>query len=686
MTKKGIISRKWIFLLMVLFFGMYALVQDFEDEKFFISKGTRVGVKTKMIEKYGENHRTRIEKGVYQVASLWRKSDGSKEEFERFCLENFIGDQKLLDKTFQRIEKNFEVIKGHSHQINRELQAPIVVDKGEPIAVDYFFYNLSQEVGYFSNKLAFFIILNFPHYTLEEKIELGGNWSRKEWAKVRIGDLFTSRIPQAAREKASESNVERKLYFDNYFFYMGRLLTPDKKKLFPDDLRLNCHNGLRGEIRAQYVMPGGLERQEMIYQVILRIIDQSVPKIVINNPDYYWEPKSNEVFAEKNGSYVSIPFEFEGNERYRHFLSAFNGKKSLDSYFSPGSTVIKRTFAQSQIPEKKVERLLTSVLASPQARKVARLIETRIGRDLRPFDIWYNGFQAQGKWDERELDRIISEKYPTPQTFQSDIPNILQRLGFSEEKAKFLGDHINVDPVRMGGHSSGAQMRGDKAYLRTSGFTDRGLIYKGYRIAMHEMGHCVEQTLSLYGIDHYFLKGVPTSSFSEAIADLFAYRNIKALDLGPEDPLEKHMNTLAIFWYVYEKSGVALTDIRVWRWLYENPEATPEQLKKAVITIAKNVWNQFFASVIGEKDSPVLSIYTHMVGGGLYLYNYAIGNIALLQIEKHIEGKDLETELDRICKLGNLTPSLWMQKAVGSNLSTDALLTATDEALKYIKE
>ena len=75
-----------------------------------------------------------------------------------------------------------------------------------------------------------------------------------------------------------------------------------------------------------------------------------------------------------------------------------------------------------------------------------------------------------------------------------------------------------------------------------------------------------------------------------------------------------------------------------------------------------------------------------MISGGLYLYNYALGNISLLQIEKHIEGKDLPTELERMCKLGKLTPDLWMQRAVGAGLSTESLLKATEEALRYIQE
>jgi hypothetical protein len=203
---------------------------------------------------------------------------------------------------------------------------------------------------------------------------------------------------------------------------------------------------------------------------------------------------------------------------------------------------------------------------------------------------------------------------------------------------------------------------------------------------MHELGHCVAQNLSLNDIDYYFLRGLPTGSFHEGIADLFAYRNIEALGLENEDPLIEHMNTLAIFWYVYEKCGDALTDINVWHWLYENPEATPGELKEAVIQIAREVWNQYYAPVFGVKDAPIFSIYNHMVSGSLYLYNYALGNTSLLQLEEYLRGKDLEKELVRILAIGRLTPDLWMQTAVGKEFSAEPLLQASRRALHAFNE
>ena len=41
--------------------------------------------------------------------------------------------------------------------------------------------------------------------------------------------------------------------------------------------------------------------------------------------------------------------------------------------------------------------------------------------------------------------------------------------------------------------------------------------YKGFNIAVHEMGHNVEQVISLNDIDHTLLEGVPNTAFTEAI-------------------------------------------------------------------------------------------------------------------------------------------------------------------------
>ena len=107
--------------------------------------------------------------------------------------------------------------------------------------------------------------------------------------------------------------------------------------------------------------------------------------------------------------------------------------------------------------------MLEQVLTSPLVPQIAKLIESRLGRPLEPFDIWYNGFRPDSRYSESELDAIVAKKYPTAEAYQRDIPNLLLKLGFSPERAQHVAQDIVVDPARGSGHAMGAEMRSEKA-------------------------------------------------------------------------------------------------------------------------------------------------------------------------------------------------------------------------------
>ena len=116
--------------------------------------------------------------------------------------------------------------------------------------------------------------------------------------------------------------------------------------------------------------------------------------------------------------------------------------------------------------------------------------------------------------------------------------------------------------------------------------------------------------------------------------------------------------------------------------LQQNPDATPEQLKTNTIAIAVDVWNKYFAPVLGIKDSPVLAIYSHMIDSPLYLANYSYGQVIQFQMEEYVRGKNFPAEIDRIFSQGRLTPQQWMTGAVGAKISIQPILNALDKALK----
>ena len=74
-----------------------------------------------------------------------------------------------------------------------------------------------------------------------------------------------------------------------------------------------------------------------------------------------------------------------------------------------------------------------------------------------------------------------------------------------------------------------------------------------------------------------------------------------------------------------------------------------------------------------------------MIMLAIYLPNYPIGRIIDFQISQFVEGKNLADEVDRMFKQGRIIPQLWMKGAVGSRISTEPLLRATENAVAALR-
>jgi oligoendopeptidase F len=228
-------------------------------------------------------------------------------------------------------------------------------------------------------------------------------------------------------------------------------------------------------------------------------------------------------------------------------------------------------------------------------------------------------------------------------------------------------------------------MKTEKAHLRTR-IPASGMNYKGYNIAIHEFGHNVEQTISLHDVPNYMINGVPNTAFTEALAFVFQERDLFLLNMKDSNPEKESLKTLDIFWSLYEIMGVSVVDMKMWQWLYANPNSTAKELRDAVLQITKEVWNTYYAPVFGIKDQTILGIYSHMINSPMYLPNYAFGHLIHFQLEEHFKTNEFAPEVLRIFALGQLTPNEWMKRAVGKPLSNEAILTATQEAVEKIKK
>ena len=658
-------------------------------------------LETELVARYGEGQRARLQRGMKQVAQFWRAEDGGQEEFESLVRTHFAGDQQTLDALFKRLHFIVESVYGHMQEISRDLQWQSDLDLGTVYPFDEILagYVPSAHLAddFFKNKIAFITLLNFPITTLEQRLTEGEKWSRRQWAEAALGLWFSKRIPPEVNIELGKAGADASQYVATYNIWMHHLLNEQGKRLFPAGMRLLEHWNLRDEIKANYSLDPkeGLPKQRMIQRVMERIVDQSIPEVVVDNPHVDWNPITNEVKAttvddadegEGRAKPAAITNKREPDTRYAKILNVFKATKLVDPYSPTAPTHIQRSFEEGrQMLESRVEKMLVEVVSSPLVPRVAKVIEKRLGRKLEPFDIWYNGFRPRGAYSEAELDAITRKRYPTAEAFKADMPNLLQKLGFTKEKAEWLAANIEVDPARGSGHAMGAGHRGDKARLRTR-VGKEGMDYKGFNIAVHELGHNVEQTFSLQNIDFYTLQGVPNTAFTEALAFVFQAKDLELLGLASPTPESRALQTLNDFWGTYEIAGVALVDMAMWHWMYDHPNATPEELKNAVVQISKNIWNKYYAPVFNKRDVTLLGVYAHMVNNFLYLPNYPIGHLIAFQIEEQMEkAGNIGAEFERMSKFGSLAPDLWMKNATGAPVGAEALLHATEEALKVVK-
>jgi hypothetical protein len=649
-----------------------------------------------LVARHGEGERARIERGVAQVARYWRAQDGDPAAFARFVEQEFIPRGAQLDATFARFEFALERAGGYLTSLNRDLRRGVDLELGPLLPLDRrlgaWDPNAHLADDLFATQVAFVGLLNFPLTSLDQRLRDGAAWSRREWAEARLADTFSRRVPADALAEAARAYSEADAYIGAYNIALHHVLTKDGRRLFPAGLRLITHWNLRDEIKAQYASgdAAAVERQALVARVMDAIVRQSIPSAVIDNPLLDWTPETGALapspvkdFDPPAGRVARPDPAPEPHTRYARWLDVFRAERRADPFSPDQPTFIARRFnVDREIPEEQVERLFETLLGAPAAARVGRLIEARLGRKLQPFDVWYAGFKPRAKYSEAQLDEATKKKYPSAEAYARDMPRLLTGLGFTPERARFLSERIVVEPSRGAGHAFGARRRDDAAHLRTRVGPD-GMDYKGYNIAVHEMGHNVEQVFSVTTIDHTLLMGVPNNAFTEALAMVFQARDLELLGLGAPDPQARHLRTLEEFWATREIAGAALVDMRAWRWLYAHPEATPAEFGAAVVAISQDVWNRWYAPVFGARDVTLLGVYSHMVSSGLYLPDYPLGRLIAFQVERHFEtsGRPLGAEFERVTQLGRLTPDAWMRQAVGAPLSVQPLLDATDEAL-----
>ena len=113
-------------------------------------------------------------KGVAQARALWTEQDGTQADFDQLVSDYYCETDSERLALFESISRAFEQIYQSADMLTVELlRSTQLTNAAEPQTPDWILSGYSPLAHFsddmFANKLAFITIINFPHYTLEEK-------------------------------------------------------------------------------------------------------------------------------------------------------------------------------------------------------------------------------------------------------------------------------------------------------------------------------------------------------------------------------------------------------------------------------------------------------------------------------------------------------------------------------------
>ena len=651
---------------------------------------------TELLKQHGAGERGRIERGVQQVAERWQECDGTPAQFQSFCVARFVAVGSDLDRLVERLESALEQVYGHLYEMRRTLRRHSDLAGDEFAGVDDMLAtfdpapDLAEQM--YRQKLAFVALLNLPRESLSTMLREGPTWDDARWAAVRIAQSFDARIPAALADRARHVGHAAGQWVARQHIPVGTLVDAEGRRWYATDRALLTHWLVREEIKSEYNNAEGLPRQRALAAVLGRAIDGRIPRCVMDRSDSRdWDPQAGTLGGEPiaagnggtgpDGTHASDAG-MVGLARYEHWIEQFHLAQEFDAHHPDHPTAIARKFELArEMSETEVEQLLTELLDHPVRIELAAFLRARLGRDLEPFDIYFDDVAEERS--ASELDAAVTARFPDEKAFERALPQVLRGLGFSPDDADFLGSRIRVEIARGSGHAMRPKLPEYGAWLRTSRLKDR-LGWDGFDTAMHELGHNLEQLCSTFFVPRPALRNVPNTACTEAFA--FLYQSLGKRVIGVDDGSATDrafaIDSIQTMLSACQIAGPSLLELHAWRWLYQNPHADAAALRTEVLAIADRLWKRFYQRDFGKDQNHLLAAYQHMINHPLYLADYTIGHVMSHQIRSFMRGKDIAAETRRITSIGRLTPDLWMRRAVGSGVSSLPLAEASGQAIK----
>src|SRR5262249_40073473 len=135
----------------------------------------------------------------------------------------------------------------------------------------------------------------------KERLADGARYTRRQWAEARLTGRFALRIPAEVATENTRANADAELYVANYNVWMHHLVGDHGERSWPKGVPLISPWNLRDELKADYADKGGRAKQRTIQKVMERIVTQTIPAAVIDNPRLDWNPFTNAVVAAPAG-------------------------------------------------------------------------------------------------------------------------------------------------------------------------------------------------------------------------------------------------------------------------------------------------------------------------------------------------------------------------------------------------
>ncbi len=625
--------------------------------------------KSALIKKYGAKLEADIARGVKYCALVWDWKNSSEKEFVEFCEKHYHTPGKERRRLLLRLDEISYLVGGSFGMIAKLTRRGLDIadEKLTPSEelLGAFSPGTHLEVDYRTFNIAALAQLNFG------TDDLTPPKSREEWAARRVSRLGRTAIPAELLAEASKLGAEVDCFVNSFNIHLDKIEYPDAAVKFPKDTVRISHWGLRDFMTSLNGQENALPRQRAIRDMMRRVVDGELPREIIDNPKLRWRQADNAVLEDGK----QRPCTPTGPLRWENFKKVYDIQRRIDPHTRYGNIIDNKFKAEREIPEEKIVKILEDVLSAPVAEKVARFVEKQLGRPIEPHDIYFRRFQSGAK--KTPLKFNIRKRYPNAESLTKAIPEILVRLGFKKERAKWIGSHIRVDNSRSAGHAWGPSTSHDVALLRVR-IDKSGINEEEFGTFMHELGHSTEQVLTSFEMDYKSLWGVPNTAFTEGFA--FTFQDKADFILGRKTVIDQDVTVLQRFWEVFEITGPALTEIRFFHWLYENPKASAADMQRAIRRIGDEVWAQFYARIFGKEGYGLMSVYSHILWCSFYLADYSMGYVIAYQVRKYLASRKFAPEMERMCALGGIYPEQWMKAAVGQEISAKPLLNDVEKA------